>query len=379
MNNNTFEVFDSVTKIPRVQWDKFFKDIPEGYDFFKTLEESGLEQFTFRYAALRKNDLVMLIAPLFIADFNLDIAVEGWLEKAIGLIRKVFPRFLILKTLFIGSPFGEHGILGIDQEEGLQEAVDGLVSNLIKYSRENKASLIIFKDFPEEKLIILSQLLKKGFFKLNSFPTCVNEVKFNSFEEYLKSLGSSTRKSLRRKLKDAHSRAKITIQTVDSNDEKLEEIYNLYLSTHNSGGTKFEKLTKYFFVNILKNMQGRAKIFLYYVDGKLGAFNLCFIFDDLFIDKFIGFNYDVSRRHNLYYLSYCYNIEWCIKNSISYYQTGQTDYQAKVRLGGRLRPLYVYLKHNNKLNNILLKALSKILKPDNFDSDIKDMECLRKE
>ncbi len=55
----------------------------------------------------------MFIAPLFSADFNLDIAVEGLLVRIIKLMRKVFPRFLVLKTLFCGLPFGEYGVLGI--------------------------------------------------------------------------------------------------------------------------------------------------------------------------------------------------------------------------------------------------------------------------
>jgi hypothetical protein len=41
-------------------------------------------------------------------------------------------------------------------------------------------------------------------------------------------------------------------------------------------------------------------------------------------------------------------------------------------LGGRLIPLYAYLRHENPLLNSILKMLSVFLKPENFDEDIRD-------
>jgi hypothetical protein len=95
------------------------------------------------------------------------------------------------------------------------------------------------------------------------------------------------------------------------------------------------------------------------------------IYKDLFIDKFIGFDYDISKKYNLYFVSWCFNVEWCLKNSIRFYQTGQTDYYPKLKLGGRLIPLYAYLRHENLLLNLILKLLALFLKPENFDEDIK--------
>lgn len=138
-----------------------------------------------------------------------------------------------------------------------------------------------------------------------------------------------------------------------------------------SRGAKFERLTKEFFINAIRNMQPNIRVFLYYVNGRLGAFNLCFLYNDLFINKFIGFDYDISSRHRLYFVSWCHNIEWCINNGERFYTIGQADYCAKLRLGSKLLPLYAYLRHENRLVNILLKLFSLILKPDNFGFDIR--------
>lgn len=379
MENLEFKIFDSVSQIGQLDWNRIFGDIPEGYAFYKTLEESKLNEFSFHYAVLFRNEQIVLIAPVFITDFNLDIAVEGWWEKFISGIRKIFPRFLIMKTLFSGAPFGEHGIIGLSGDAGNEDdLIQELIIGLDRFAREKRIKFLIFKDFPESQSRFLDHLLKKDFFKLNSFPAAQNELNFDSLDDYIKSLGSSTRKNMRRKIKSAYSQAKITVRIVDRVDDIIDDIYALYFNTLIQGETKFERLTKEFFINVGRNMQPNTKFFLYYVNGKLAAFNLCFVYRDLCIDKYIGFDYDISNRYHLYTVSWCYNVDWCIKNSIRFYRTGQTEYYAKLRMGSGMVPLYAYLRHRNKIANLLLKALSLVLKPDNFNIVNDNQICLKK-
>jgi predicted N-acyltransferase len=380
MKNITHEIVDSVAKIKRDDWDSVFGDIPEGYQFYKTLEESGLEDFAFYYIALYQQDTCLLIAPLFVTDFNLDIAAAGFIEKTIQGIRKFIPNFLVHKTLFCGSPFGEHGALGIRKDiEGKDNLISELVRIMNEFSKVKNAPLIIFKDFLKEETLLSDSLKRRGFFRVKSFPCAVTELNFNSLDEYLSSLGHSTRKNLRRKVKKAYSQADIKVKIVDRVDDIIDDVRRLYVNTYHTGATKFEKLTKEFFINAGRNLNPHAKFFLYYVDGELSAFNLCFVYKNLFIDKFIGFDYNISKRYNLYFVSWCFNVEWCLKNSIRLYQSGQTDYYPKLRLGGRLVPLYAYLKHKNPAVNPFFKLLAIFLKPENFDPDIKKYhKCLKK-
>ena len=279
-----------------------------------------------------------------------------------------------MRALFCGSVFGEHGVIGIDKDmEDSREAREELLKGLEIFRQQNNASFIIFKDFLESQSKLPDSFKEKGFFRVNSFPGAASEIKFNNFEEYLMSLGSSTRKNLRRKLKDAHKEAGIKVEEADSVEDIVDDIYRLYLRTHYDGGTKFEKLTKEFFLKTSEYMRPHVKYFLYYCNGRLAAFNLCFIYKDLFIDKFIGFDYDISVKHHLYFVSWCYNVEWCIRNRVQIYHTGQTDYMAKIRLGSKLIPLYAYLRHKSKIGNSFFKILALVLKPDNFDEDIQNI------
>jgi predicted N-acyltransferase len=367
-----YKIYDNINEIDKRSWDAVFGDIPESYLFFKALENSGFLEFRFYYLVFESDNDIVFIAPLFSADFNLDIAVEGWLSKFIKSIRKVFPRFLIIKTLFCGSPFAEHGVLGIKQSFKDNSGIIPLLLKGIKNCgiRVN-APLVIFKDFLKQDRLFLDALIKKGYTKVESFPTVASELNFVSFEGYLESLGSSTRKYMNRKLKQAYSRGKIEVKVVQDVTSEIDQIFKLYENTYHKGTTKFEHLTKNFFLEIANDLNSHARFFLYYVDDKLAAFNLCFIYDNLFIDKFVGFDYEISKQFNLYFVSQAYNIKWCLNNSLCYYYCGPTNYETKLRLGGKLIPLYAYLRHKNVFFNLLIRLLSVFFKPDNFDQNIR--------
>jgi hypothetical protein len=367
-----YKIYDNIDKIDKKDWDAVFGDIPESYAFYKTLGNSELADFVFYYLVIYYENEIALIAPLFSADFNLDIAVEGLFSRIIKLIRNLFPRFLIFKTLFCGSPFGEYGVLGIREDFRLNpELIPQLLAGTNDLAARINAPLTIFKDFLKDSTLLLDVLKRHGFSKVESFPTVLVDLNFSSFEEYLLSLGSSTRKNLKKKLKQASGRGNIEVKVVEDVSEQIDQVIKLYESTYHEGATKFERLTKKFFLQASTDLHPHTRFFLYYCDGSLAAFNLCFIYKDLLIDKFIGFNYDISNYYNLYFVSWAYNIKWCIDNSLHYYHPGQTDYEPKIRLGGKFIPLYAYLKHRNTPFNLLLKLLAVLLKPDNFDKDIR--------
>lgn len=332
------------------------------------LEDSGLSSFNFYYLVIYRDSQIVLIAPLFSADFNLDIAVEGLTSKVIRFIRKVFPRFLILKSIFCGSPFGEYGVLGIKRQvQTSPELIPLLLDGLNDLATKTGSRLVIFKDFLKESSLFLDVLCRHGYSKTESFPAIFLNLNFSSFEGYLKSLGKSTRNNLNKKLKKAYSLANIEVKVVQDVEDRMDQVVALYENTYQAGLTKFEHLNRRFFLQVSRYLYPHTRFFLYYVEGKLAAFNLCFVYPDLLIDKFIGFDYDISKRYNLYFVSWAYNIKWCIENSLHYYYPGQTDYEPKIRLGGKLIPLYAYLKHKNTLFNFLIKLLIPFFKPDSCD------------
>jgi predicted N-acyltransferase len=354
---------DTISSIKKEDWDLFFADCPEGYWFYETLEQSRLEEFSFHYLLARRGQRLCAIIPFFTADFHADTVLEPGMRQLVRAVRAAIPRFLVFKTLFCGSPFGEQGLLGIapDEAAGTSELLRAVARELAAFSRRQGLALIIFKDYCQQEAPALKGLAGQGFFKTDSFPSAIIDLPYKTFDEYLASLSSGARKDLRRKLKKARDKGGLTTKVVECVDDMIDDIYRLYMNTYTAGATKFEKLTKEFFLICAEKAGYRCRYFLYYIDGKLAAFNLCFVHGDLLIDKFIGFDYSIARQYSLYFVSWCENVKWCIDNGIRRYQVGQTDYEPKTHLGCRLVPLFAYVRHTSALVNRCLQVLTRFL------------------
>jgi predicted N-acyltransferase len=242
-----------------------------------------------------------------------------------------------------------------------------LVAELVRamewLCREKALAFMMFKDFPASALVLLAPLVRQGFLRGDSFPNVVLPLPYAAMEEYLASLSYGTRKGLRRKVRQALSDGLLKVRVVDRVDDMIDSVYKLYINTYDAGTVHFEKLTPEYFIKAGSEQRSQAKFFLYYIDGRLVCFNLCFRHADRLIDKFIGMDYSVTRLYNLYFYSWYHNVQWCIQNGIRYYQVGQTDHDAKVHLGGTLVPLYFYAKHRNRILNSVLRMAARFLMP----------------
>jgi uncharacterized protein len=88
------------------------------------------------------------------------------------------------------------------------------------------------------------------------------------------------------------------------------------------------------------------------------------------MDKYIGMHQPVAAEHNIYFLSWIYNIEMCLRDGITQFQSGQASYEVKKRLGAELEDTYLLFKHTNRFLNQPLACLAKLLAYENFDQNI---------
>lgn len=358
------EIHSSITSIARAEWDRFFGHEAEGYDFYVTLERSRLPGFEFAYVSVFVDGEVELLAPLFWADLDLAIGWEGLPARLLAAWRRIDRRCLIVRTLFVGSPFGEHATIGV--AAGATEPgrlLEELVAAARGLCRKHGLSFLLFKDLRAADAAALRQPLERlGFTQGESFPNVYVPLPYASMDEYLAALSYGTRKDLRRKLRAGRAAA-ISVEVVEDVTDRIDAVYALYLNTYHAGTVRFEKLTREYFLEVGRHERGKVKFFLYHAGGRLVCFNLCFLHDGVLVDKFIGLDYDVARALNLYFYTWHSNIEWCIRHGVRAYQVGQTDYEAKLRLGGRAVPLLFFARHRNPIVNLLLRAAAPLLAP----------------
>jgi predicted N-acyltransferase len=368
-----------IADIPKEKWDELFgPDTIESYGYHKALQESELKEFSIYYLLAKHNNALVAIIPFFVMDFSFTTLIRGPLQGLIIFFRKFFPRFLKMKLLFLGAPTTEYLYLGISQSQNLKKVLDRALIELKKLCKEQSIEAIIAYNLTPQHKELTQYFEKEGFSRMENFPNARIEIAAASVEDYINTLGKSTRKDIRRKLRKASSMAKLNTDIYENIESVKEETYKLYMNNFNESDIHFEILTPQFFTNLCRNMQGNIKCFITRDGEKIVAFNLCMVKGDFCIDKFLGLDYNVAHKYSLYYTTFFHNIDWCIKNGIRFYQPGQGDYDAKIRLGATLIPLYIYIKTSNPLLKISLKGIIKLSEPRNFDPALRNLEKYRK-
>ena len=363
-----YNIYSSIQAIPQEQWNFVWPYPPESYNFYLSQEKADLEGFQFSYLVIYYKEKVILIAPLFSATFNLGFALEGAGQQLILSIQKSWPRFLMIQTLFCGSPVTIKGVIGIDpghfNNSELLAVFDRAIYDTAKKCR---VKMILLKDFMDTDLRLLKPLLSVGYFLADSYPTAILEINFSSMEDYFSKLSYQTRKDLRRKIKRTKALGGLDIKVVNNIDDCIDEIHQLYLNIYNKNALHFEHLTKDFFNNFCRYMPEETRFFLYRVNNKLIGFNFCLVQQDALVDKYLGFDYSVSQQYELYYISFLNNVQWCLDNGKKSYLLSQGGYSTKRRLGARLIPLRALVRYVNPLITQIIRLFSRFLIPQKVE------------
>ncbi len=348
-------------------WPRAFRDKCKDHRFYEIIEQTLAQDFEYRYLLLEDHSgEVRAIQPVFFVRQNLVEGVPGKIRSIVDLVRKKFPRFLTMRILMVGCAVGE-GHLGACRLEDERWTAKALLAILKIYARQNKASLVVLKDFAAKYRSVLGLFPSNGYARVPSMPMTRLALEYRNFDEYLGTLSYATRKSLRRKFRKAERATKIDMEVVSDITPQIDEIYPLYLQVHERSRFKFETLTKDFFCTLAKRMPERARFFIWRQLGRIVAFSCCLIYDGTIYDECLGLDYKVALDLHLYFYTLRDVIRWGIDGGLQSYCSGPLNYDPKLHLGHELVPLDLYVMHTRAFFNPIFRRALRFLEPTRHD------------
>lgn len=357
-------VVDTLAAVDRERWNACFVGEIEDYDYLRAVEESKLDGFAFRYLLIEAHGVLRACAPAFLNEYHLETTLKEPMKRWSEVLRRRAPQLITLKLLCLGSPCTETGLIGYAADAGPEERLAltrALVAALEDYAATVRCGLIAYKDIAVDGDAALASVIRPlGYAAVPTLACASLPIDFASVDDYLARLSPGTRKDMRRKLK---SRARVEIEVRCTVDDVIDEIMPIYGDTRDRAEMAFEDLTPDYFTGLGRCMGERAMTVLYRVDGELLAANVLLRSDDLLLDKFLLMKPE-GRAYNLYYLSWFYNLQYCLDHGLPRYQSGQAAYANKLKLGSRLAPANVWFKHRNPVLNTVLKLISPLLAAD---------------
>ena len=351
MNNLTCHYVPRLDGVSAVELERLFPEPSFTAPLLSLLLESGIDGFNLDSIIVFKDDIPILLLPLFETRFDLSTFVEGWLKKSLKAAGRLIPSVFQPLILGVGSVEGEWSEIGIDpriDESTLDAAYKLALSTLQTLAAERKSDIVALYNFNQ-----YSKLPGEVFTTYNrvQFRPCAKmSINFNNIEEYLRRLSRAARKDLRRKMRVA---SEVRVIRSRSISPFLDRIYKLYLHTVSRSPIVLGVHNRLFFDKICERVPG-AEYTLYFVQEELVAFNLLIVKQEAMVDKYFCMDYELGRKYNLYVLSWLVNIRTCVERKIPFYYTGQGTEKTKAHLGATFIPSFILFKHRQPVFDRLL-------------------------
>jgi predicted N-acyltransferase len=354
-------------------WSACFADHRQDHRYYRIVEDTIQQGFEYRYFVLEdeKGD-ACAVQPFFLLQQDLLEGAGKKLNRLIGGVRKVFPKFLYMRTLMVGCAAGEGHLDGNDNGKATWVATC-LHAALKRYARHARASLIVMKEFPSTYRQAMHCMSSNGYARIPSFPMTRLQLDYTDFEAYLAgALSKNARKSLRRNIRTAQTAGPIELEVVNDISQVIDEVYPLYLQVYDRAHLRFEKLTKDYLCRLGRDMPDKVRFFIWRIDGRAVAFAVTMVHGDTLYDLYLGMQYPLALELHLYFYTFRDVLSWAMAQKLKWYCSTPLGYDPKLRLGCDLAPLDLYVRHRWSVANFFMKRILPWLEPTRNDKTLRE-------
>lgn len=362
------KVFRSIKEIDSLLWDSIINNknnpLLRNYNFLKAVEDSNLSDVKYWYVMFFENSNLIGHTSLFSMYSYMDESITGKIKNFIAKIRIKFPSFLRLKMIACGTPVATcSNTLTIYNGSKHNEFLLNLDKVINKIAAQEKAHIILYRDFNAHDNQSMKILNNLGYRKASSLPTTFFDVKWSNFDDYINSFKSSTKAKIKRNLKRFNN-GDLIVEICSDFSKYSKLVYKLYENVYEKAESKFEKLTPAFFYHINKNLSKNTKAILVWKDRKILAFELVLEWNKLLTPLYVGIDYEFNEKYKLYFNMLYQIIKLGIESEKEIIEIGQTCYYPKVALGARVENLFMYIKFRNNFINRALNPFMGAIFPD---------------
>ena len=352
-------------------WRDAFAGKRKDHRYYEIVEDTIRQGFDYRYFALTdKVGQVLAIQPFFILDQDLLAGMGSKTRARVDCVRRVWPRFLKMRTLMVGCTVGEGHLDGDELSHRLNARL--LAPAIVTYARGLKIPLVVLKEFPATYRGPLRCFLRQGFTRVPSLPMTRLSIDYPTFDDYMaNALNGATRRKLRKKFKVTAAASPITLSILNDITPIIDNVYPLYLQVYNRSTLHFEKLTKAFFCSLGEKMSDTVRFFVWRQTGRIVAFTLCMLEGNEIYAEYIGLDYSVALDLHLYHYAVRDMISWATSRGYKWFRSSGLNYDPKLHLRHQLDPIDLYVRHTSVIANAVLKRVLPLIEPTRFDPVLK--------
>jgi predicted N-acyltransferase len=353
------KVFDSLKKIDSGLWNSVVRkdNIISSWEHLIAVEESHINDCNYRYVMIYDNGKPVANACFYYISFDLDIFNRGAAKKIIGVIRKIYSRFLRMRVIECGTPTAMGNTVNWIPGQDPKMIFEMVVEQMKIFAKELKVGILIFRDFIDSDLPNSENLLKFSFKRVGILPNAYVINNWKTFGEYMNDLASKYKMSVRRYMRILELNS-VEVKVVSEYAGQADRLLELWRQCYDhSREYQREVLTREYFVNMSNYMKGKTKLLEFIKDGKIIGYSLAIKDVDTFHGLFAGMDYDYVRDSYLLFNLYGHTVKLGIEEGAKIIEMGLTTTREKLSFGSVLVPMFAYMRHLSPVMNPILSNL----------------------
>ncbi len=370
---------DAHTSIERIRedWDRMAPRAQVALEsaHLLAIERSGVNDIEPHYLLAYDGDRLAGIVYCFAMRMDLASLERDIPRDALATLRSWDPGFMKARILECGIVSGLGRAMAADPAS-LDHVCRVAAHEMERIARDVGADFVLVRDIPHASLSEHTAFLAAGFAPLLGFPVARMAVRWNSFDEYVAALKSSTRYLMRRCL--SHPVAGLEIECVQDFGGYADRMAELWRQTNQRAADySHEVLTPAYFREIDRCLGARSQAIVLKRHGRMVAFSLALLGDEEYFSAHCGLDYSAADGENLY-LRLCLAILQDVfpRHPVSV-NWGITTYPFKFERGFEADPTVYLVKHvaQPRLTVALARGLQTgIEQPENTHRPFRDQE-----
>ena len=346
------ELYESIAEIPPDVWNAARSATPSCFTdpAFLRAVEGGLPERTRVFHAVVRDEHgnPAACASLCLMAVDLLLLAGPRVQRVARLARRLLPGLGMLRVLFCGLPVSSgQSQIGFAPGADRKRAIEKLDSLLQTLARQERAKVVVYKEFSDGDCRDLDGLVDRGYMRTESRPTYEMTHRFADFDAYCSSLKSHYRNDVRRSQKK-FDRAGCSVAHLTNPDvilnEYTPEVHRLYEAVVAKSQVKLEILPIQFFRELVKYYAGRISLTAIYRDDRIVAFNWGLDASPVYIFLFCGVDYEKNAEADLYFNLMYHQLDHAFRSGSKLVKFGQTADAFKTRIGGAGQPLNLYVQ-----------------------------------
>ncbi len=281
-------------------------------------------------------------------------------DSGAALIGKLSERVLVCGNLL---SYGMHAVAM--SPEVLPDTVWPAVAELLYRVRRadklgGQTGFIMIKDVTDGETRAVASLQGLSYRSVETEPNMILALApgWKCHEDYLASLASKYRSSVRKQIMEPLTEAGLTLRSFEPDSEHASRMHGLYLQVHENASFRPFTLHANYFGAFARSAGSRVRHKgVFDSDGRLLGFIVTLLDGETAIAYHIGFDREASAHHPLYLGLLHASIGDAIEMGASSLSLGRTALEPKARLGAKPQRMEVWMRHRQPVLNQLTRRL----------------------